>query len=83
MELAVKYSHKLYVQRTPSNSTKLTNYWSPQLSASTRYGQSRTAYREVQDRHEDIKKIERTIEELAQLFNDVGFFPLKLPRFFS
>ena len=47
-----------------------------QLSTSTAYGQSRTAYKEVQDRHEDIKKIERTIEELAQLFNDVRFFTL-------
>jgi t-SNARE complex subunit (syntaxin) len=25
----------------------------------------------VQERHEDIKRIERTIAELAQLFNDV------------
>ena len=42
-----------------------------QLSTSTRYGESRVAYREVQDRHHDIQKIERTLEELAQLFNDV------------
>lgn len=28
--------------------------------------------REVQSRGEDIKRIERTITELAQLFNDVG-----------
>jgi syntaxin 1B/2/3 len=46
--------------------------FSQALSASTRYGQSRTASREVQDRHEDIKKIERTLEELAQLFNDMS-----------
>ena len=32
-------------------------------------------YREVQDRHTDIQKIERTLEELAQLFNDVSVFP--------
>jgi syntaxin 1B/2/3 len=38
---------------------------------SNRYGESRAAYREVQERHEDIKRIERTIAELAQLFNDV------------
>jgi t-SNARE complex subunit (syntaxin) len=38
---------------------------------SNRYGEARTAYREVQERHEDIKRIERTIAELAQLFNDV------------
>jgi len=46
--------------------------FSQALSASTRYGQSRAAYTEVQDRHEDIKKIERTLEELAQLFNDMS-----------
>ena len=43
-----------------------------QLSSSTRYGESRLAFREVQDRHQDIQKIERTLEELAQLFNDVS-----------
>jgi syntaxin 1B/2/3 len=41
------------------------------LQSSNRYGESRAAYREVQERHEDIKKIERTLGELAQLFNDV------------
>lgn len=46
--------------------------FSQALSASTRYGQSRAASREVQDRHEDIKKIERTLEQLAQLFNDMS-----------
>jgi syntaxin 1B/2/3 len=39
---------------------------------SNRYGESRAAYREVQERHEDIKRIERTIAELAQLFNDMS-----------
>ncbi|KAI0636840.1 t-SNARE [Trametes polyzona] len=42
------------------------------LSSSTRYGESRMAYREVQDRHNDILRIERTLEELAQLFNDMS-----------
>ncbi|TBU35840.1 t-SNARE [Dichomitus squalens] len=42
------------------------------LSSSTRYGESRLVYREVQDRHHDIQKIERTLEELAQLFNDMS-----------
>jgi len=42
------------------------------LTSSTRYGESRAAYREVQDRHEDIRRIERTLEELAQLFNDMS-----------
>lgn len=39
---------------------------------SARYTDSRAAYREVQERHEDIKRIERTLAELAQLFNDVS-----------
>lgn len=30
------------------------------------------AYREVQERHEEIKRIERTLAELAQLFNDMS-----------
>jgi syntaxin 1B/2/3 len=38
----------------------------------SRYTESRAAYQEVQERHEDIKRIERTLAELAQLFNDVG-----------
>jgi syntaxin 1B/2/3 len=39
--------------------------------SSNRYGESRLAYREVQARHDDIKKIEKTLTELAQLFSDV------------
>lgn len=39
---------------------------------SNRYGEARSAYREVQERHEDIKRIEKTLTELAQLFNDVS-----------
>lgn len=42
---------------------------------SNRYGAATAAYREVQERHEDIKRIERTITELAQLFNDVRTSP--------
>ncbi|KAH9951870.1 t-SNARE [Amylocystis lapponica] len=42
------------------------------LSASTRYGESRAAYREVQDRHQDIRRIEQTLQELAQMFNDMS-----------
>lgn len=61
------------------NWVKLTNHPPRKLATSTRYGQSRTAYREVQDRHQDIKKIERTLEELAQLLSDVGFLSL-LPK---
>jgi len=39
---------------------------------SNRYGESRAAYREVQERHEDIQRIEKTLTELAQLFNDMS-----------
>jgi len=43
-----------------------------QALLNARYGESRAAYREVQERHEDIKKIEKTLVELAQLFNDMS-----------
>lgn len=39
---------------------------------SQRYDQSKAAYNEVRERHKDIQKIEQTITELAQLFNDVS-----------
>ncbi|KAI6160103.1 t-SNARE [Pisolithus thermaeus] len=45
--------------------------FSQALMNSNRYGESRAAYREVQARHQDIIRIEKTIAELAQLFNDV------------
>ncbi|PCH38127.1 t-SNARE [Wolfiporia cocos MD-104 SS10] len=46
--------------------------FSQALMNSNRYGEARSAYREVQERHEDIKRIERTLTELAQLFNDMS-----------
>jgi len=46
--------------------------FSQALMTSNRYGESRAAYREVQERHEDIKKIEKTLTELAQLFQDMS-----------
>ncbi|KAH7889283.1 t-SNARE [Phlebopus sp. FC_14] len=42
------------------------------ISSSNRYGESRQAYREVQERHQDIQRIENTLAELAQLFNDMA-----------
>jgi len=42
------------------------------LLNSNRYGASREVYREVQERHEDVRRIERTMAELAQLFNDLS-----------
>jgi len=46
--------------------------FSQALMNSNRYGESKAAYREVQERHKDIQKIERTLAELAQLFNDMS-----------
>jgi len=43
-----------------------------QALMNSRQTESRAAYREVQERHEDIKRIERTLAELAQLFNDMS-----------
>jgi len=42
------------------------------ITSSNRYGESRQAYREVQERHQDIQRIETTLAELAQLFNDMA-----------
>ncbi|KZV89827.1 syntaxin-like protein [Exidia glandulosa HHB12029] len=46
--------------------------FSQALMSSNRYGDSRAAYREVQARHADIKKIEKTLTELAQLVQDMS-----------
>lgn len=46
--------------------------FSQALLGPERFGKSRAAYREVQERHEDIKRIEKTLAELAQLFNDMS-----------
>ncbi|KII88653.1 hypothetical protein PLICRDRAFT_698997 [Plicaturopsis crispa FD-325 SS-3] len=42
------------------------------LSTSDHYGQSRAAYKEVQERHQDIRKIEQTFGELNQLIADMS-----------
>lgn len=39
---------------------------------SNRYGDSRAAFREVRERQQDLKRIEETLAELAQLFNDMS-----------
>jgi len=43
-----------------------------QLLNSDQYGRSRAAYREVQERHNDIVKITETMAELQQLINDMA-----------
>jgi len=42
------------------------------VSSSTRFNEARTAQHDVQERHEDIKRIEKTLTELMQLFNDMA-----------
>ncbi|THH11147.1 hypothetical protein EW145_g847 [Phellinidium pouzarii] len=43
-----------------------------QATMGSRYNDSQGAYREVQKRHEEIKRIEKTLVELAQLFTDMS-----------
>ncbi|KAF9483918.1 syntaxin-like protein [Pholiota conissans] len=42
------------------------------LTTSTRYGESRAAYREVQERQQDLLKVESTLAELAQMFQEMA-----------
>ncbi|KAG6911449.1 hypothetical protein DXG01_014523 [Tephrocybe rancida] len=57
---------------SPEEVRAVVNDEQEQLLNSNRYDTSRAAYREVQERHEDIKRIEKTLGELAQLFNDMS-----------
>lgn len=43
-----------------------------QAAMGNRYADAQRAYREVADRREEIKRIERNLIELAQLFSDVS-----------
>jgi len=42
------------------------------LAQSDHYGQARQAYKEAQDRHVEIQRLETTITQLGQLFNEVS-----------
>ena len=57
--------------------------FSQALMNSNRYGDARSAYRDVQERHRDIKNIEKTLTELAQLFNDVSLLSRYAPMHVS
>ncbi|CAG8654894.1 11266_t:CDS:2 [Gigaspora margarita] len=46
-------------------------FFAQSLLNSTRYGAAKDALREVQERHDDIKKIEKTISELVNLFQEM------------
>ncbi|EIW69049.1 syntaxin 1B/2/3 [Tremella mesenterica] len=62
---------------TPEEVRQVVDSDSPQvfsdaLMTSNRYGTARTAYREVQERHVEIQKIEKTLTELAQMFSEMA-----------
>jgi len=42
------------------------------VSSSNRFSEARTAQHDAQERHEDLKRIEKTLTELMQLFNDMA-----------
>ncbi|EFP84734.2 uncharacterized protein PGTG_10893 [Puccinia graminis f. sp. tritici CRL 75-36-700-3] len=46
--------------------------FSQALMTSNRYGDARAAFNEVKERHEDVKRIEKTITELMEMFNDLA-----------
>ncbi|EGG04735.1 uncharacterized protein MELLADRAFT_49002 [Melampsora larici-populina 98AG31] len=46
--------------------------FSQALMTSNRYGDARAAFNEVKERHEDVKRIEQTLTELMQMFNDLA-----------
>lgn len=68
------------VQAVVDSSSQGGQVFQQALLNSNRYGDARAAQREVQDRHAEILKIEQTMTELAQMFNDVGPFAPRLCR---
>ncbi|MBW0500171.1 hypothetical protein O181_039886 [Austropuccinia psidii MF-1] len=46
--------------------------FSQALMSSNRYGDARAAFNEVRERHQDIKRIEQTLTELMEMFNDLA-----------
>jgi len=54
------------------SSLNLVSRFTSQLLNSNRYGDARGALREIQERNNDIKKIEKTLTELAQMFNEMS-----------
>ncbi|WOO79523.1 Protein transport protein SSO2 [Vanrija pseudolonga] len=49
-----------------------TQVFSQALLNTNRYGAARGAYREVQERHVELQKIEKTMSELAQMFSEMS-----------
>jgi t-SNARE complex subunit (syntaxin) len=65
--ITLKSSPKLYASNSPCETGT-----DGQLLNSNRYGAARGAYREVQERHAEIQKIEKTLTELAQMFSEMA-----------
>lgn len=62
---------------TPDEVKQVIDSDDPQVFAtallnSGRYSEARGAYKEVQDRHTEILKVEKTMTELAQMFNEMA-----------
>ena len=50
-----------------------------QATLNGRYAEGQKVYSAVKDRHDEIKRIEKTLVELAQLFTDVCISPRSTP----
>ena len=50
-----------------------------QATLKGRYAEGQKVYSAVKDRHDEIKRIEKTLVELAQLFTDVCISPRNTP----
>jgi len=53
-------------------SAEKTNVFADQVLHSTRYGEAKAVLKAVQERHEDVKRIEKTILELNSLFQEMA-----------
>ncbi|KAF7984025.1 hypothetical protein HWV62_17533 [Athelia sp. TMB] len=42
------------------------------ISSHSRYGEARTALEDAQSRHQELQRVERTLSELVQMFNDMA-----------
>lgn len=58
--------------RQAIDSDQSVQIFSQALMTSNRYGDARAAFNEVKERHEQLKKIETTLTELMEMFNDLA-----------
>lgn len=76
-ERAVRQFKIVKPDATDEELKAVTSEDNPQIFAqallnTTAYGAARNAYREVQDRHTEIQKIQKSMEELGQMFNEMA-----------